>query len=136
MVNLQYIFSKQTARYWVTISLALLSLVGVFIPPNNAYLILARLALTFSFTFIIPGFSVIKAILYPKIEKSSRSITTIVEIIALSFIVNLLIIVIVAIVLNFSPWGIRLIPMTLSLLFITFIFSTIAVIKEANLNHH
>jgi uncharacterized membrane protein len=43
---------------------------------------------------------------------------------------SLALVPIVGLLLNYTPWGIRLTPIVLSLLALTLIFATVAIIKE------
>ncbi len=53
-----------------------------------------------------------------------------IERIALSFGMSLALVPIVGLILNYTPWGIRLTPITLSLLALTIVFATAAVLRE------
>jgi len=75
------------------------------------------------FVLFLPGYCLIKA-LFPLKEIDTIERT------ALSIGISLAIVAINALILNFLPWGISIIPITLSLLGITLTFSTIAVIRE------
>ncbi len=50
-----------------------------------------------------------------------------IERIALCLGMSIVLIPIVGLILNYTPWGIRLIPVTLSLLVLTVIFATVAI---------
>jgi uncharacterized membrane protein len=63
------------------------------------------------------------------IATNSENIDTI-ERLALSFGMSLALAPITGLILNYTPWGIRLTPVTLSLLALTVVFATAAVIRE------
>jgi uncharacterized membrane protein len=72
--------------------------------------------------------------LYPSkvpITTSSENLDTI-ERIALSLGLSIALTAIVGLMLNYTPWGIRLTPITLSLLVLTIVFATAAVLREYN----
>jgi uncharacterized membrane protein len=79
----------------------------------------------------LPGYTFIKA-LFPTsvpIKTSSENIDTI-ERVALSLGMSLALTPIVGLILNYTPWGIRLTPVTLSLLALTVVFATAAILRE------
>jgi len=53
-----------------------------------------------------------------------------IERIALSIGMSLALVPLVGLLLNYTPWGIRLTPITISLLALTLILSTAAIIRE------
>ena len=53
-----------------------------------------------------------------------------IERVALGFGMSLALVPIVGLILNYTPWGIRLTPITLSLLALTVVFATAAVLRE------
>jgi uncharacterized membrane protein len=63
------------------------------------------------------------------INTSSENMDTI-ERLALSLGMSLALIPIVGLILNYTPWGIRLTPITLSLLALTIVFATATVLRE------
>lgn len=127
-----YIFSKQATWYWTTILLASVTAIAVFtINVNGIPLAYLRYSLGIIFILFLPGFAFIKA-LFPKkvpIKTSSKDID-IIERVALSFGMSLVLVPIVGLILNFTPWGIRLTPITLSLLGLTVVFATVAILIE------
>jgi len=127
-----YIFSKHTAWYWLTIVLAAATSIAVFtIPEGNVTLFYLRSLLGSILVLFLPGFALIKALFQVKIpiKNYSENISQI-ELVALSFGMSLLFVPIIGLILNFTPWGIRLMPITLSLLALTAILATAAVIRE------
>jgi uncharacterized membrane protein len=83
------------------------------------------------FVLWLPGYTFIKALfpVEPPLKTSKESLDTI-ERIALSLGMSLALVPIVGLLLNYTPWGIRLTPIVLSLLALTLIFATAAVIRE------
>ena len=53
-----------------------------------------------------------------------------IERLALSIGMSLVLVPIVGLILNYTPWGIRLTPITLSLLALTIVFATAALFRE------
>jgi uncharacterized membrane protein len=128
----EYIFSKKAAWYLVTIGLAVVTTTAVFtIPGNDVPLVYLRSSLSIIFVVFLPGFTLIKALFPAKvpIKTSSVNMDTI-ERVVLSFVMSLALSSIVGLILNYTPWGIRLAPITLSLLALTAIFATAAILGE------
>ena len=120
-----YIRSSEAYWFWMTTSLAIATAITVFTVPENAYpLVYIRYVLGSIFVLWLPGFTLIKA-LFP----SKKEMDTI-ELAALSIGLSLAIVPIVGLLLNYTPWGIRLTPITLSLLALTIAFATTALIRE------
>ncbi len=135
-----YLGSRQALWYWLTIALAIATAAAAFTIPEDAYpLVYARYVLGTIFIIWLPGYAFIKA-LFPQhlpfakglshtLETSEKNIDTI-ETIALSIGMSLALVPIIGLMLNYTPWGIRLTPIVLSLLALTTIFATAAIIRE------
>jgi hypothetical protein len=130
-----FIKTSHALWYWVTIAAAITTAVLVFTVPENLYpLSIFRIALGTVFILWLPGYSFAKA-LFPQqmpIRDGARNLDSI-ERIALSLGMSLALVPIVGLVLNFTPWGIRLAPIVLSLLALTLVFATVAVTREFKL---
>ncbi len=104
----------------------------MFTIPETAYPIAyIRNVLGIIFVLFLPGFAFIKA-LFPTtvpLKTTSESLDDI-ERVALSFGMSLALVPIVGLILNYTPWGIRLTPITLSLLALTVICATAAIARE------
>lgn len=129
----KYVFSENAVWYWTTIALTVATLIAVFVIPENAYpIVYIRNILGLIFIIWLPGYAFIKALFPTKvpIKTSSESLDTI-ERVLLSIGMSLLVLVpIVGLLLNYTSWGIRLTPIVLSLLSLTIIFATVAIIRE------
>jgi uncharacterized membrane protein len=75
------------------------------------------------FVLLLPGYSLIKT-LFPTKEIDNIERT------ALSIGMSLALVPLVGLLLNYTPWGIRLTPITLSLLALTTLLTATAVIRE------
>jgi len=78
------------------------------------------------FVLWLPGYTFIKA-LFPAKELDN------IERIALSIGMSLALVTITGLLLSYTPWGIRVTPVTLSLLALTITFATAAVVREFHL---
>ena len=128
----EYLFSTKVVWYWTTIALAIATAIAVFTIPDTAYpIVYLRSALGSIFVLFLPGFTFIKALFPAKmpVKTSSENMDTI-ERVALSFGMSLALVPLVGLILNYTSWGIRLTPITLSLLALTIVFATVAVLRE------
>jgi len=120
----EYIVSPKAYWYWTIIALSIATTILVFTIPENAYpIVYARHILGSIFVLGLPGYSLIKA-LFPTKELDNIERT------ALSIGMSLALVPITGLLLNYTPWGIRLTPVTLSLLALTITFATAALIRE------
>ncbi len=118
--------------YWATIACVVLTTIVTFTVSESAYpLVYARYVLGTIFVIWLPGYTFIKA-LFPTavpIKTPTKNLDA-VERIALSLGMSLALVPIVGLLLNYTPWGIRLTPIVLSLLSLTTVFATTAIIRE------
>jgi len=127
-----YLKTKKANWYWTTLALVATTTLTVFIIPENAYpLVYVRYVLGAIFVLWLPGYSFIKA-LFPEETQTKETTKQLdpIERIALSLGMSLALVPIVGLLLNYTPWGIRLTPIVLSLLSLTTIFATAAIIRE------
>jgi cation transport ATPase len=128
----EYVLSSKAAWYWTTIVFAVVTTVAVFTIPENAVpIVYVRSVLGAIFVLYLPGYTFIKALFPSKMplkEPSDNMDNT--ERIAFSIGMSLALISIVALILNYTSWGIRPTPVTLSLLPLTVVFATAAIIRE------
>jgi len=123
----RYLLTTQAAWFWVIIALAIATTTLVFTIPENAIpIVYARYVLGSIFVLWLPGYTFIKALFPAKeLDKIERT--------ALSIGMSLALVPIAGLLLNYTPWGIRLTPVTISLLALTIIFATAAVMREFHL---
>ncbi|MGQ9680880.1 MAG: DUF1616 domain-containing protein [Candidatus Bathyarchaeia archaeon] len=122
----EYFFKGGIYWFWIIIFSSIAATLSVFLIPEGSYpVVLLRYVLGSLFVLFLPGFSLIKA-LFPRKELDNM------EKIALSLGLSLAIVPIFGLLLNYTPWGIRLTPITLVLLSYTLFLSLVAVIREYN----
>jgi len=119
-----YLKTTEATWYWLTIILATATALTVFTIPENSYpLTYVRHILGAIFVLYLPGYSLIKALFSEKeLDNIERT--------ALSMGMSLALVPITGLILNYTPWGIRTTPITLSILTLTIIFATAAIIRE------
>ena len=127
-----YLFSKNAVWYWFVVALSLATTIAIFVIPESAFpIVYVRSGLSLIFVLVLPGYAFIKMLFLSQtpIKTSSESMDT-VERVALSFGMSLVLVPVVVLILNYTPWGIRITPITLSLLALTIVFATAAVLRE------
>lgn len=119
-----YLSSSHSYWYWITLTLVLATTITAFTIPENAIpIVYTRYLLGSIFVLFLPGYSLIKALFPEKeIDKIERA--------TLSMGMSLVLVSIAGVILSFTPWGIRDVPVILSLLSLTTIFATAAVLRE------
>jgi hypothetical protein len=127
-----YLKTEQSRWYWIIITLAAATTLIVLTIPENVFpLVYLRYALGVIFVSFLPGYSFIRA-LFPKLGQSGTNERNIdiVERVALSIGLSLVLVPLVGLILNYTELGVRLAPIILSLFLLTTIFATIAVVRE------
>jgi len=118
--------------YWMTIILSITTALAIFMVPEDAYpIVYVRYVLGSIFVLYLLGYTFIKA-LFPTqvpIKTSSENLDSI-ERVALCVGMSIALVPLTGLFLNYTPWGIRTTPVTLSLLALTLIFATAAMIRE------
>lgn len=127
-----YLISTETIWFWLTMALVIAAATAVFIIPADTYpLVYIRQTLGVLFVLFLPGFAFIK-MLYPSkvpMTTSSENLDA-VERIAFSFGLSIALTAMTGLILNYTPWGIRLNPITFSLMALTTVLATVAVLRE------
>ena len=113
-----YLKTQKALWYRAIIGLCVATTISVFTISESMYpIVYVRNGLGIIFVLFLPGYAFIKA-LFPKtvpIKTSSENLDKI-ERIALSLGMSLALVPIVGLILNYTPWGIRLAPITKSAL--------------------
>jgi uncharacterized membrane protein len=109
---LQYIFNIEGLWFHAFTSLVVITLILVYIAYHPPLLYL-RYVLGSLFVLYLPGYALIEA-LYPRGDELEP-----LERLALSIGLSLALVPLVGLVLNYTPWGIRLTPIVISLAILT-----------------
>jgi len=127
-----YLKTSQALWYWATIAVATITVVIVFTVPEDFYpWSYLRNVLGIIFVLWLPGYTFIKA-LFPArmpIKTSTENLETI-ERIALSLGMSIALVPIIGLLLYYTPLGISVTPIVLSLLALTIVFATAAIARE------
>ncbi|AFL95056.1 hypothetical protein CL1_0851 [Thermococcus cleftensis] len=115
---------KGAAKYWDLLAIIVLSLILdalIFHFPDS----LARKALGLAFVLFFPGYVFITALFpnRPELDNLER--------LALSFGLSIAIVPLIGLGLNYTPWGIRLIPILVSLTIFNVALALIAIYRRA-----
>ena len=127
-----YLFSFKSAWYWTIIAVALVTTLTVFTIPQDLYpLAYVRNVLGVIFVLFLPGYAFVKAVFQKKVpfKTSSESFDNI-ERLVLSIALSIALTPMVGLILYYTPAGISLTPITLSLLVLTAVFATAAIARE------
>jgi len=98
------------------------ALTAYAVPPNSPFLLL-RWVLGLLFVIFLPGYATVQALL-PTAQPSGL------ERFALSIGVSLVLDMLAGLALNYTPWGIRLVPILLLLSTLTICFATLALARQ------
>lgn len=109
---------------WIVVALSLSDGMAVLLIPENSYpYVYIRNILGLILVTVLPGYSLTRA-LFPR-----KQIDT-VERMALSIGLSLSLVAITGLILNYTPWGIRPLPIAVSLICLSIILSLIARMRE------
>ncbi len=128
----EYVFSSKALWYWITILLAATSAITISVIPENVVpLIYLRLGFGVIFILFLPGFVFIKTLFPTNVpfKTSSESMDSL-ERVVLSLGMSLILSPMVGLILDYTPFGIRLTSITLSLMALTVVLATTAVFRE------
>lgn len=119
-----YLRTMDAYWYWFVLATTLGATLAVFLIPESTFpFVYVRYVFGAAFVLWLPGYAFVKA-LFPGKDLES------IERIALSLGLSLAIVPLVGLLLNYSPWGISLVPITLSLCAVTVVFATAAIFRE------
>ena len=130
-----YLTRSQSLWYRTIVVTTVTAAIIVFLVPEDYYpWTFARNIIGTIFVLWLPGYSLIRT-LFPQKTSPNAPTETIdkIERIALSIGISLAIVPLVGLLLNYTPWGIRLVPIVISLLVVTLLLATIAALREYSL---
>ena len=129
-----YLKTGEALWYWVTISAAAITAALVFTISENVYpWAYARNLFGVTFVLFLPGYASVKA-LFPvnaPLKVSTKDLEAI-ERIGLSIGMSIALVSIVGLLLYYSPFGLDLTAIVMSLLALTLIVATAAVLRSTN----
>jgi len=119
-----FLASVDGVWYWVTLAITLASLAVVMLVKGGPLMPIRYLLGAVSVLFM-PGYSIVEA-LYPRGDELAP-----LERLALSIGLSLAVVPLVGLILNYTPWGIRLIPIVISNTALTIALLTVAALRKA-----
>jgi len=119
-----FLASVDGVWYWVTLAITLASLAVVMLVKGGLLMPIRYLLGAVSVLFM-PGYSIVEA-LYPRGDELAP-----LERLALSIGLSLAVVPLVGLILNYTPWGIRLIPVVVSNTALTIALLTVAALRKA-----
>ena len=122
---LDYLFTVTLSGWlWATLGFTALSLIVIAVTPGVFPLNVPRWVLGSIFVLFLPGYSLLQ-LLFPKGSELDS-----LERFALGIGISLAVVPLIGLVLNFTPWGIRLVPIVISLAAFTVIVSIGGVLRK------
>ncbi|MFP3238942.1 MAG: DUF1616 domain-containing protein, partial [Caldivirga sp.] len=119
-----FLASVDGVWYWVTLAITLASLAAVMLVKGGPLMPIRYLLGAVNVLFM-PGYSIVEA-LYPRGDELAP-----LERLALSIGLSLAVVPLVGLILNYTPWGIRLIPIVVSNTALTIALLTVAALRKA-----
>jgi hypothetical protein len=119
----RYFFSLENTWFWAATTLVAVTALAIFTVESSS-LLYVRYLLGGAFVLFLPGFMLILA-LYPRGEELDG-----LERAALSVGLSLAIVPIVGLALNYTPWGIRLEPIVITLAFLVEGLAVVGVFRK------
>ena len=104
---------QENLRFYASLGVSFVTILIINFTPPELPLLVLRWALGSVFVFFIPGYVTLQG-LYPGDRRIDRG-----ERIALSVALSLVLVMLVGLLLNYTPWGIRLTPILISLTILT-----------------
>ena len=131
-----YLSSTNAVWYWSIVAITTLAFFSILLISEDLYpWIYVRNVFGTIFVLWLPGFTFFK-MLFPRNLSTLRFEENYgLEQIIFSLGLSLALVSIVGLLLNFTPWGITLVPLILILLILTMVFDIIALLKEYGANH-
>lgn len=127
-----YLFSSSGIWFWLTLAIVFLVATTIFLVPEATYpLVYLRQALGVVFVGFVPGFVFLKS-LYPlsvRMIKPTESLNFL-EQVVLSVGLSVSFVAIVGLIFNYTPFGINLLPVTITLSVFTLFFASIGIVRE------
>jgi uncharacterized membrane protein len=131
----QLSFLRTNLWYWSIIIISISAAISSLTITEDSYpLFYFRSIFGLIFISFLPGYSFLKVVFLTDFKKNKKNDIKVLENVILGIGLSLVLVSIVGLILNFTPFGIRLTPIVLSLFALTFIFSTVALYFQKRAN--
>ena len=124
---LKYFFSSHVVWFWLLVGSVMMTFFLIYLTPQKPPFTYLRYGFGSLFVLYLPGAALIE-LLYPKPKDLSQ-----LERLALSIGLSLALVPLVGLILNYTPWGIRLTPIFTSLSLLTLGLASGAVARKYSL---
>lgn len=121
-------FWERNLSLYIALAASFAMLFVVYVVPFSSPLVVFRSVLGFAFVLFLPGYLAIEA-LFPK----GRELDSL-ERLALSVGLSLALVPLIGLFLNYSPWGLRLDPIIISLTILTIGLAVVALVRRFRLS--
>jgi hypothetical protein len=119
-----YFASLYSLWFWLVVGFVGIVLASIYVLPQVYPLVYIRIVVGAVFILFVPGYVLIEA-LYPKADELDR-----LERFALDVGLSLAVVPLVGLVLNYTPWGIRLDPIFASLIVLVLVLGVVGVWRK------
>jgi hypothetical protein len=127
----EYITSAKAIWYWSVFAFACITVfVSIVLPDDILLLLYVRSALGLIFVVFLPGYAFVRLLFPPDLNMGKETSLNVLEIIVFSLCVSLSLVPAVAFGLNYTSFGITLTSVAFSLLLLTVVLATAAVVLE------
>ena len=125
---LEHLKDVKSSWFWAYTAITVMSAItNIYVTGAGNPLIYLRQVLGVLYVVFLPGYALVK-VLYPLNQ------VNIVVRLALSITLSLVVVPMIGYLLNFSPWGIGLMPVNLSILFFSFACAVAGLYREYQVN--
>lgn len=115
---------ERNVWFYVSVAASLMTALVIYTVPSQLPLVVLRWILGSAFVLFIPGYVTVET-LFPK----GRELNGI-ERFALSVGLSLILVMLIGLLLNYTPWGIRLTPIVISLTIFTIGLALAALVRK------
>ena len=123
-------FSKENYWFFFTILLSFATSIILLVPSDLFQFGYLHSILGSVFLLFLPGYCITKVFFPAPLAMGFDKLTNIISKIGLSIGISLAVDSFVGLILNYTPYGIRLVPIVFSLLSLTVISATLAVVRQ------
>ena len=122
---LQYLKEwERNLWYYLTVAISLLTLAVAYFIPSDSILVFLRWGFGLLFVFFVPGYAFVEALLPDAVPL--RGLDRYAVSVGISLVLDMLI----GFLLNYTPWGLELVPAVVSLVLISIISASVALLRK------
>lgn len=128
--KLRNLLSTNNLWYWGSNAVLVLTVIAVFTISDSSAFFSLRAVLGIFFVVFLPGYAFMKAFLSKALKEKENMLIKVALSSALSIGLSLCLVSLMALFLNYTPFGVQLIPLVTGLSIFTFVLSTFAFLRE------